>query len=146
LAAHEGLAWFLSWSRRRDEAAAEIALMRHLDPAFPLRCNDEAGLHYHLREYVGLETSARQGINLNPNDWASHYFLGVAYYGQGKKTEAIQEFQKAAELSDNDLDPRAALAFTYASLGNRAAAIKILDDMQREWAASYVSPNMLAVI
>src|SRR5215467_2971687 len=66
--ARESYAWFLSWSGRRDDAIGQIELMRKLDPAFPLRCNDEAGMHYHLREYAGLVKSGQQGIELNPTD------------------------------------------------------------------------------
>jgi TolB-like protein/DNA-binding winged helix-turn-helix (wHTH) protein/Tfp pilus assembly protein PilF len=144
--AHEAYAWFLSWSGRRDDASAEIALMRKLDPAFPLRCNDEAGLHYHLREYEELMKSAQQGIALDPSDWASHYFLGVGEYGSKKKADAIAEFQKAVQLSSNDQDALAALAFAYASIGKRSEAQKIFEDLQHESAERYVSPYMLAVI
>lgn len=144
--AHEAYAWFLSWSGRRDDASAEIALMRKLDPAFPQRCNDEAGLHYHLREYAELMKSAQQGIALDPNDWASHYFLGVGEYGSKKKADAIAEFQKAVQLSSNDQDALAALAFVYASIGKRSEAQKIFEDLQHESAERYVSPYMLAVI
>jgi TolB-like protein/DNA-binding winged helix-turn-helix (wHTH) protein/Tfp pilus assembly protein PilF len=146
LEAHESYAWFLSWSGRGEEAAAEIALMRRLDPAFPLRCDDESGLRYHLRDYAGLTKSAGQGIELDPSDWTSHYFRGIGEYAQGKQTEAIAEFQRAVELSDDDQDASAALAFAYASIGKREAALKVLGRLQRDSSGSYVSPYMQAVI
>jgi TolB-like protein/DNA-binding winged helix-turn-helix (wHTH) protein len=146
LEAHESFAWFLSWSGRAEEASAEIALMRRLDPAFPLRCDDESGLHYHQRDYRSLMKSARQGVELDPAAWSSHYYLAVANYALGNKLEAILEFQKASELSEHDQDALAGLAFTYSSIGNRAGAMKILNRLEGDSEKGYVSPYMLGVV
>jgi TolB-like protein/DNA-binding winged helix-turn-helix (wHTH) protein len=146
LEGHESFAWFLSWSGRRDETLAEIALMRYLDPAFPSRCNDEALLYYHLREYPALVEAARKGVDLYPRQWTSHYFLGVGDYNLGKKAEAIGEFQRAVDMSEGDQDTLAALAFADASVGKRDAAQKILVGIQRGPVGTHVSPYMLAVI
>jgi TolB-like protein len=143
---HETLVWFLSWSGQRNEALAEIAKMRELDPAFPLRCQDRAGLYYHLREYRELAEAGQQAVELNPGEWTAHYFLGFGYFGLGKKPEAISEFQKAVDLSENDSDAVAALAFAYTAVGRRADAEKILGELQRQSGSSYVSPYMIATI
>ena len=144
---HGDYAWFLSWSGRRSDATAEIGLMRKLDPAFPRRWLDESGLHYHLREYEDLMRSGQEGVAVDPDNWAAHYFLGVGEYGTGKKVEAIAEFERAFQLSEDDQDVRAALAFAYASTGRRSEAFKILRSFQSEKATgSYVSPYMLGVI
>jgi len=90
--------------------------------------------------------SGQQGIELNPTDWTSHYFLGVGYFNTGKRSEAIGELQKAAEFSDNDMDVLAALAYAYSSVGKRYNAQKILETLQRKSKASYISPYMVAVI
>ena len=146
LDAHEGFAWFLSWSGRREEALREIAKMRELDPAFPFRFNDQAGLYYHLRQYRELVASSQKAVELNPGEWSSHYFLGSGYFGLGRKSDAISEFQRAVELSQNDTDAIASLAHAYASVGRRAEAQKILADLQRESRTTYVSPYMIAII
>jgi TolB-like protein/DNA-binding winged helix-turn-helix (wHTH) protein/Flp pilus assembly protein TadD len=146
LDAHEGLAWFLSWSGLRDEALVELAKMRALDPAFPLRFNDQAGLHYHLREYPELVDISRKAVEFNPGDWSSHYFLGTGYLGLGKNSEAISEFQKAVDLSQGDTDPSASLAYAYATTGRRADAQKILAEFERQSKTTYVSPYMIAIV
>ena len=143
---HETYAWFLSWSGRRDEALAEIAKMRELDPAFPLRCQDRAGLYYHVRDYPELLKAGREAVDLYPGDWTSHYFLASGYFGLGKKTEAISEFQKAVALAEQDSDPSAALAFVYTTITRPADAQKILADLQRQSKTTYVSPYMIATI
>jgi tetratricopeptide (TPR) repeat protein len=120
--------------------------MRELDPVFPFRFDDQAGLYYHLRQYHESVDNGRKAVELNPGDWASHYFLGTGYFGLGRKSDAIPEFQKAVELSQNDTDAIASLAHAYASVGRRAEAQKILADLQRESRTTYVSPYMIAIV
>jgi TolB-like protein/DNA-binding winged helix-turn-helix (wHTH) protein/Flp pilus assembly protein TadD len=146
LDAHEGLTWFLSWSGRRDEALAELATMRELDPALPLRYIDQAGLHYHLREYPQLVDISRKAVEIDPGVWTSHYFLATGYLGLGRKSEAISEFQKAVDLSLGDTDPAASLAYVYAATGRRADAQKILAELEQQSKTAYVSPYMIAAV
>lgn len=61
-----------------------------------------------------------------------------------KKRIAIGESQKAAELSQNDSDALAALAYTLVLSGKRAEALKILREWQRQSQISDISPNMIA--
>ena len=143
---HEAFAWFLSWSGRRDEALAEITKMRELDPAFPLRCQDRAGLYYHMREYPELLKAGQEAVDLDPSEWTAHYFLAAGYFGLGKKAEAISEYQRAVDLAELDSDPAAALAFAYTTVGRRADAQKILTELQRQSSTAYVSPYMIATI
>jgi tetratricopeptide (TPR) repeat protein len=143
---HETYAWFLGWSGRRDEALAEIAKMRELDPAFPLRCQDRAGLYYNLRDYPELLKAGKEAVELYPGHWTSHYFLASGYFGLGKKAEAISEFQRAVDLAEQDSDPAAALAFVYTTVARPSDAQKILSELQRQSKTSYVSPYMIATI
>ena len=91
--------------------------MHQIDPAFPLRFNDPAGLYYHLRQYHESVDNGRKAVELNPGDWASHYCLGTGYLGLRRTSEAITEFQKAVELSQADSDPVASLARANAAAG-----------------------------
>ena len=141
---HETFAWFLSWSGRRDEALAEITKMRELDPAFPLRCQDRAGLYYHLREYPELLKAGQEAVDLNPSEWTAHYFLASGYFGLGK-AEAISEYQGPWILGSRQR-PAAALAFAYTTVGRRADAQKILTELQQQSSTAYVSPYMIATI
>ena len=50
------------------------------------------------------------------------------------------------ELSENNIDPVAALAHANAAIGRRAEAEKILRELQRQSKTSYVSPYMIATI
>jgi eukaryotic-like serine/threonine-protein kinase len=139
-----GLAWYLGWRGRRDEALAEVAKIRELDPPNPYTFLDEAAIYYHLRDYRALLDASRKSVALNPDNWVGHYFLAVAY--DGLNLEAIPEYQKAVELSQGDTDPTAGLAHAYASVGQRANVEKILRELLQRSKTQYVSPYMIATI
>jgi serine/threonine protein kinase/Tfp pilus assembly protein PilF len=138
------LSWYLGWRGRRDEALAEVAKIRELDPPNPNTFLDEAAIYYHLRDYRAMLDTSRKTVALNPDNWVGHYFLAVAY--DGLNLEAIPEYQKAVELSEGDTDPTAGLAHAYASVGQRANAEKILRDLLHKSKTSYVSPYMIGSI
>jgi len=143
---HEGLAWYLAWSGRGDDALAEIEKIRKLDPARSITLLDVSGIYYHRRDYKSLIGASRKSVAANPDHWESHYFLGVGYEGAGQLAEAIPEYQKAVEIAQNDTDAVAGLAHAYAASGRRVEARKILDELHRQTRTSYVSPYMIATI
>jgi eukaryotic-like serine/threonine-protein kinase len=140
------LAWYLGWRGRRDEALAEVAKIRAIDPPNPYTFLDEAAIYYHLRDYPAMLDASRKSVVLNPEDWVGHYFLAVANDGLNRQSEAIPGYQKAVELSQGDTDPTAGLAHAYAVAGQRANAEKILRELLRKSKTSYVSPYMIATI
>jgi serine/threonine protein kinase/Tfp pilus assembly protein PilF len=139
-----GLAWYLGWRGRRDEALAEVAKIRELDPPNRYTFVDEAAIYYHLRDYRSMLEVSRKSVALNPDNWVGHYFLAVAY--DGLSLEAIPEYQRAVELSQGDTDPIAGLAHAYASVGQRANVEKILRELLQRSKTKYVSPYMIATI
>jgi TolB-like protein/DNA-binding winged helix-turn-helix (wHTH) protein/Tfp pilus assembly protein PilF len=143
--AHQGLTWFLAWSRRSAEALSEIEKIREIDPAQAFTI-DQAGVYFHLRDYKSLIAVSQKAVASRPDFWVSHYFLGVGYEGSGRLSEAISEYRNAAELSQGDTDPTAALAHAYARAGQRTVAYEILYQLQQRAKNSYVSPYMIATI
>jgi TolB-like protein/DNA-binding winged helix-turn-helix (wHTH) protein/tetratricopeptide (TPR) repeat protein len=143
--AHENRSVYLGFAGRRAEALAEMAKSSELDPG-PSYAVAESAVYYQLRDYEGLVEASRRGLVSNPNEWYEHYQLGVGYEGTGKLREAVSEYQKAVEMSDGDPDSKAALAHTYAVMGRRAGAEKILRDLERKSKSVYVSPYFIATI
>ena len=88
----------------------------------------------------------RQYVASDSNSWLAHHLLGVGYDGSGQALEAIPEYKKAVELSENDQDPTAALAHAYAATAKREEAKKILRQWQHQAETSYVSPYMIATV
>lgn len=143
---HEGLLWYLAWDGQRDEALGEAEKIRRLDPVYPILPLEAAGVYYHQRDYNSLVEAGRKSVATYPDGWTSHYFLAVGYQGTGRAGEALPEYQQAIELSQGNADPRAGLAYLYASMGKTAEAEKILRELQRQSQTAYVSPYMIAVI
>lgn len=143
--AHEDRAGFLALLGRRAEAMAELTRINQLDLG-PSAAMTEAGVYYQLRDFPGLIEAARRGIASNPNEWVEHQDLGVGYEGTGKLPEAIEEYQKAVELSNGDQDANASLAHAYGAAGKRAEAQRILRDLENKSKDSAVSPYLIATI
>ena len=143
--AHEDRSVYLGFTDRRAEALAEIAQSNELDPG-PSSAMAESATFYQLRDYARLVETSRKGVASNPGEWVEHYNLGVGYEGTGKLSEAISEYQKAVEISNGDQDAIASLAHTYAVIGRRAEAEKILRELERKSKTAYVSPYILATI
>jgi len=142
---HSNRSNFLAWQGRREEAAAEIAVSRELEPAYSF-ASCESGNYFELRDYPTLAEVSRRGVVSDPNEWLERHFLGVSYEGDGKPLEAIPEYRKAVEMSHGDQDAVAALAHADAVVGRSAEAVKLLRELERNPGNGYVSPYLLATI
>ena len=143
---HAALAWYLAWEGKRNEALAEVAKAHTLDPANPFTFLNEAGVYYHVRDYNALLDVSRKSIMLNPDCWLCHYYVAVGYDGLNRPLQAIPEYQRAAELSQDDQDTMAGLAHGFASAGQKTNAEKVLRQLEEKAKHSYVSPYMLATM
>jgi tetratricopeptide (TPR) repeat protein len=88
----------------------------------------------------------RKTIDLDPNYWWAHSWLGRAYEQQSQFREAIAEFQEAVRLGSGITEPRALLGRAYAVSGKRAEAQKVLDELSEVSKHIYVSPYNIALI
>jgi len=144
--AHWTHAYYLAWSGRGEEALAEMARTREIDPLLEIFLHVKAATYQCLRNYNGLIEVSRTLVAANPNNWIGHIFLGIGYEGSGQLPQAVAEYQKAVELSPLEQDSAAALAHAYAAAGRRARAKEIVDELQRRSRTRYVSPYMIATI
>ena len=143
---HGNTVTYLAWRGRRTEAFAEWARARQLDPLWLEMEGGDGLIYYQLREYQPMLEAMRKYVASLPGNWLGRYLLGVAYEGSGQMQHAISEYQKAVELSGNDSDPTAALAYASARIGKRAEAEKILRELLEQSKTAYVSPYMIATI
>lgn len=65
---------------------------------------------------------------------------------KGQYPEAIQEFQTARTMNPEATFPLAGLGISYAKSGNKAAATKVLQDMEKLAKVSYVSPIFIGLV
>jgi TolB-like protein/DNA-binding winged helix-turn-helix (wHTH) protein/Tfp pilus assembly protein PilF len=141
--AHEDRAVFLAFLGRRRDALAEIAKIDQLDTGFGSAQSD-SDAYFRLRDYAGLIEASKRGLILDPNDPSQHYYLGAGYEGTGRLEEAIAEYQKSMDTSDN---PRTgvALARAWAATGRKGNAEKMLRALEHNPKAMH-SPYAMATI
>ncbi|MFZ0393067.1 MAG: hypothetical protein WCF17_15790 [Terracidiphilus sp.] len=141
--AHEDRAIFLAFLGRRSEALAEIAQIDQLDTGFS-SAQSESDAYFELRDYADLIEAGKRGLILDPTDSSQHYYLGAGYEGTGRLQEAIAEYQRAMETSD-DPRPAVALAHAWAAAGEKGKAEKMLRDLEHN-AKAMASPYTMATI
>ena len=130
---------------KRDEALAELETVKQIDPG-PNSAGIELAVYLQLRDWEHLLESSRADLASDPNSSDTHLYLGIAFQGTGKLPEAIAEYQKAVELSNGAPDSVTYLAQAYAVIGNRAAAEKLLRNIEEKSRSGKASPYLAATI
>src|SRR5437867_3409222 len=128
-----------------DRAIAEEKRALELDPVSPI-INADLGTVYTLaRRYEEAIAQLRDTVEMNPQFYGGHRCLGWALELKGATGEAIAEYHKAFELSDDPI-MLAMLAHAEASIGKQNQARQILGQLTEEAKARYVPAYAFAVI
>ena len=69
------------------------------------------------QQYEQLEDICRRAVNTHPEELVCHFYLGVALYQQGKKTEAMKAFEEGLLQKTSESRP-AMVADLYSILGD----------------------------
>jgi TolB-like protein/DNA-binding winged helix-turn-helix (wHTH) protein len=144
LDARAGYSDFLLAMGRSDEAIAEAKRMEQLEPIWYVS-NPMAANYYLARRYDEAIEMARRQLKLDATSVAGHLWLGLSLEQKRQFPEALSELRKAWELSNNE-QFAGFLAHAYAVSGDRAAAERILNDLQHLSQHTYVSPWWPAMI
>jgi TolB-like protein/Flp pilus assembly protein TadD/class 3 adenylate cyclase len=144
--AHFARAHVLSDLGRHDEAIAEAARARELDPVFLLFRALEGLFFVQARRYDEAAVSLRKALELDSNFWITHLTLGKVFIGQQKYPEAIAEFSKARELSHGNSEAIASIGYAAALSGDTTKARTVLQEMQELSHQHYISPVMVALV
>jgi len=143
---HFALAHVLSDQGRHDQALAEVARARELDPVFLLyRALEGMFFHHAGRDAEALER-LQKTADLDSNFWVTHLMLGKVYTQQRKYSEAIEEFGKARELSHGNSEAIASIGYTAALAGDELKAQAVLDELKALSNEHYVPPVNVALV
>ena len=143
--AHDAYATYLAGMNRAAEAVAEIERAKRLDPLSLIILADAAWVFYCVRQYDRAIEESRKAIELDPNFWPGHTFLGLAYEKTGRFPEAVAELEKARRLDDNPTIYEI-LGGAYAAWGKKSEAKKVLSELTERATRRYVCPYEVATI
>ncbi|MBO0726438.1 MAG: protein kinase [Blastocatellia bacterium] len=136
----------LAATGRSDEALKVVKEARDIDPFSPSIAAHPAWINYLSRNAEGAVKEAKLALKFNPNFLPARRYLALGYDLQGKYNEAVQEFQKALQISPGSVLVKAELGYAYAKAGRRDDAMRVLDELQRSPGQRRVSPFHFALV
>jgi tetratricopeptide (TPR) repeat protein len=120
------LGFFFAQLGRRDEAVTEYRKALHLAPRYIPAYVNLSDLQRESGNERQAEETLRQGLAVLPDEAILHHALGLSLARSGRRSEAVQELKRAAELS-----PDVRFSYTYAvalhSSGKSQEAIEALE-------------------
>jgi tetratricopeptide (TPR) repeat protein len=143
--AHAWYAGLLSHTGRFEEAIKLDMQARELDP---VSVNSGTFLGkdlYRARRYDDAIRACQEALELDPDHLLALWFQALSEEQKHQFPEAIVKWEKAVKLSDGPLY-RGQLANAYALTGNRAKALKILEQLKALSKEKYVAPVDIAII
>ncbi|MCH8147134.1 MAG: protein kinase [Planctomycetes bacterium] len=143
--AHLGYARYLLVMGRIDEAEAHLNSAREYDPASVLFFEEYGLVYFMSRQYDKTIQYARRAIQIDPEQWTPHSFLGLALGAKGEFTEATTELRTALRLNENPAN-LAELGGVYAAADMQKEARQILRDLDELSKTQYVCPYRTGII
>jgi len=144
--AHFAYAHVLSDLGRHDEAIAEIARARELDPVFLLYRGLEGMFLHHAGRNDEAGANLQKVLELDPDFWITHLVLGKVYIQQRKYPEAIAEFGKARQLSHGNSEAIGSIGYVEALMGDKAKARAVLEELKTLSNQHYIPPYNIALV
>lgn len=130
---------------RTDDAQAQIAVARDLDPLSPTIATLLGSPAYWAQRYADAERHFRQAIEQHPEFSLAHYSAALSQLGLGRADDAVLSFEAArGGLHDEFVLPSLAHALVAAGRHDEAAAL--LDTLLAIERDHYVSPYKIAVL
>ena len=144
--AHDWLAYYLLFADRRNEALAEIALARQLDPLSAGANSDEGHFLYAAHHFDEARAKLRRAIELAPEFGQPHATLALIELESGHRAEAFKEARTALQL-----DPASPLimgetGYVLASTEHAAESRELLAAMQDAARRGAFTPVFSAMI
>jgi TolB-like protein/Tfp pilus assembly protein PilF len=135
---------YLTDTGRFNESIEVVKKARAIDPVSSVVGTTLPHAYYFSRNYKPAMDLLRKTLELEPNHFQVHFRLGQVYIARKLRDEAIQEMQRAVDLSDRSTESMSGLAEAYAAAGMTARSQQLVDELKRE--ARYVSPYAVAKI
>jgi TolB-like protein/Tfp pilus assembly protein PilF len=143
--AHHWLSLGFTTLGQFDPAILEAKRAVELDPLSLIINADYGWVYFNGHRYDEAEAQVRKTLEIDPNFFLAHYYLGAVLQFKGHVAQAVPEFQKAFDLN-GDPYSRAMLGQAYARNGQPGEARKVLASLNEEAKSKYVAPYALALV
>jgi serine/threonine protein kinase/Flp pilus assembly protein TadD len=144
--ARQWYALYLSAMGRHDEAFEQVKLALELDPLSLIINLARARVLDYARRYEEAIEQCHRVLEMDQNFAAAHYSLGSVYLRLKRYKEGMNELRWGSELFAGNPMFAGILGYTYALMGKRAEALKILDDLKNMSRKQYVPAFMIASV
>jgi len=121
--------YFLAVGRNQD-AVASVQRAREVEPLSSIVSLYLGVAQHAAGQYDLALRQIRQSIELDPNYYRSHMFMGRNLCWLHRFDEGIHSLQRALELAPQAADVAAMLAAAYAGKGDRKRALELLKKLQ----------------
>jgi tetratricopeptide (TPR) repeat protein len=143
---HYTYAWFLTLTRKNDEAVAEMKKAVEIDPLNPYCTSYLAWLYLFIGRYEEAIAEARKTLDLDPNYTTAFFVMGSAYSEMGMNYEAIEMHKKGLAINPGF---ESGLGIAYARAGQRENALEVAASMKKnldQWWYAYGLAGVYAVL
>jgi TolB-like protein/DNA-binding winged helix-turn-helix (wHTH) protein/Flp pilus assembly protein TadD len=144
--AHKLYGEYLTHAGRYTEALLEIRKAQQLDPASLVMNAFVCFVYYHVREYDKAIRECDKVVELDSGFMPAHYWRGASEVFAGRYEDAIADFRRASELSENGTYFLTWAAFAFALEGRKQKAQEILEKLKHNARQVYVSPYGVASV
>jgi TolB-like protein/tetratricopeptide (TPR) repeat protein len=142
---HEWYGQSLLYRSRFDEAFRELHRAEELDPLSLVTKADLAQAFWITRQYDKAIEQSLKGVEIEPQFWLAHWFLGLAYAGKKDFANAAKSLETAVSLGGSPA-ARGSLGYVYAKMGRRKDAERLLRQLRDDSKKRYISPAPFVAI
>jgi len=146
--AHHWLAYDLWFFGRKEEALAEIALARQIDPLSAVTTADEGAFLYASRRFDDARVRLERAIDLAPEFAQPHATLGLLELEIGHSADALREARAALALDPDNPRTMSEVGYVLAATGDTGQAKKLLAKLQilaKQGSSSTTLPAMIEI-
>jgi DNA-binding winged helix-turn-helix (wHTH) protein/TolB-like protein len=142
---HQWHARYLLATNHTSGAEMEYRRFLQKSPFLVLGRTNAAQFDFLTQQYGRAAENLRETLDLKPNYAPAHEVLGLIYEQQGFQERAIQELQKAVDLSGGYIG-LGSLGHLYAKIDRRDDVHKVIAQLATQGTHRYVAPFETALI
>ena len=131
---------------REQEALAEVNRAHQLDPLSPIISVTVGDVHIMARQYDEAIATCKKVADENPGFAVTHYCLYLAYWGERRYAQVVEEMKTYGQLygDRNASDFASAMEHGFRSTGWKGALINGIQTLESQRKTGYSSPYVIA--